>query len=279
MSLSILNSNAPEPFRPGKWSGLLDPAYLQSGIEGLFRDGAFPSSSFSGTVIEVASNVARTLRIELPDGRAVFAKHYFRRRWDRGLWGITLPAGALRSWKAARIMAEEGIACPRPVCVMMRKRLGVIAESVFVTEEVKNLRGRNLEQYFRQNFSGRNDRGRVAEKREIIAVIAAMYRSAHSQERIYFPDFHPHNMVYQVAPGGERRLYLVDFDEVRFGVRKDDRMKNLSSLCRNAEKVMKKMGVRAITVTDRLRFVKAYLAGEGDARKMWKEIGDNWNLK
>ena len=84
-------------------------------------------------------------------------------------------------------------------------------------------------------------------------------------------------------PDGIIRLFMVDFDEVRFDVRRKDRMKNLSSLGRNADKINKRMTNPLITTGDRIRFIKAYLGPERATREntqaLWKDILKNWNLK
>jgi len=266
----------------GEWRGLFIEEFADSELVGLFGEDEFPASSFLGKVEVVASNIAPTYRLALADGREFFAKSFSRPPIISMIKSRFAPVGAARSWKAATVAGETGIPTPRPVALMERRTLGMAIRGVFISEAMPNALGQNLEHYFRENFdTPRLTRELILEKREIIKKIAAMFRAAHAQDRIYFPDFHPHNMVIQKPPEGGTSLYLVDFDEVRFKVRRDDRMKNLSSLGRNADKIVARMKHKSITTGDRLRFLRAYLGdpARDEVEELAAEIVRNWNLK
>lgn len=269
----------------GPWQGLIREGMEQSGILSLFESKRFPAPSFTGKTEPVATNIGRTFRITLPGQpeRAFFAKSFVRAR-ARGFEKLSFPKNAARSWKASLIMIEEGLPAPMPVCLMERRIMGMVVENVFINEAVPHTQGRNLEMYFRENFGQAPlTPAQLREKRLIIQMVAGVFRQAHAQDRIYFPDFHPHNMVYCKTPDGRAGIFLVDLDEVNFTVRKDDPIKNLTSLGRNADKINKKMKRNAITTGDRLRFLKAYLGPGNDSREktkaLWQEILDKWNLK
>jgi len=271
----------------GKWRGFMAAELVCTDLLKLFYGHDFPARDFPGEVEAVASNIGGTFRVSLPgpDGeRRFYAKSFLSRPWLEAVKGAFTPVEAARSWKAAWIMMEEGIPTPRPVALMEQKILGITTRSVFITEAIDHAKGENLEMHLRENFDlSPLPKEQVREKREIIRKIGEMFRTVHGQDRIYFPDFHPHNMVCQKTPSGQVSLFLVDFDEVRFKFRKDDRMKNLSSLGRNAVKIQKRLERGSITTTDKMRFIKAYLGpgkdGPRQTRRLCEEIVRNWNLK
>ncbi len=271
----------------GKWTGRIVADRADSDLLKLFAAADFPAPDFPGEVKVTASNIGGTYRVRMPDaqGEAVFyAKYFTAPSWLDSLKTLVAPSPAARSWQAAWTTLAAGVPTPRPVALMELKSRGLVAKSVFINEAVPYACDENLEMYFRHNFDlAPLTSSQILEKRAIIKLIGQMFQKAHAQDQIYFPDFHPHNMVLQKAPGEPIRLYLVDFDEVRFVVRRDDRMKNLSSLGRNADKIIKRMERPAITTGDRLRFIKAYLGpGQDDpeaTERLKAEIVKNWNLK
>ncbi len=273
------------PVKRGRWGGLVVSPYKGSGLLDLF-DHSFPSQSFPGQVTLVASNIASSYRIRLKGPRGhidLFAKS-FSADFKSRLKNLKKPMNADRSWKASWIMINTGLPTPRPVAIMKRRSMGLVKQSVFVSETIKGALDENLEIYFRNNFDLPGlTRELIREKREIIKAIGQIYRKAHSQNRVYLPDFHPHNMVIEKDSSGKPMLYLVDFDEVRFKVRKLDPIKNLSSLGRNADKIIKKMNHKSITTGDRLRFIKSYLGPGKDSPEKTSEMARliiaNWNLK
>jgi len=275
--------------RCGSWRGFIVREYAGGELMDLFSNDEFPGKAFIGKVEKVKSKKERSylFRVHLnePKGERVFyAKSFCSRSWSDALRGIFIPIEASRSWMAAWIMTEEGIPTPRPVALMEQRVLGVRRRSVFINEAIRYSRGQSLEHYFREKFDlDALPPELVREKREIIRLIGEMYRKAHSQDRLYFPDFHPHNMIFQKSPSGKIRLFLVDFDEVRFNVRANDRTKNLASLCRNADKIVKKMKHRSITTGDRLRLIKAYLGPEHRTRRdslaLWDYVRRNRDMR
>jgi Ser/Thr protein kinase RdoA (MazF antagonist) len=156
--------------------------------------------------------------------------------------------------------------------------------SVYISAAIPRARDENLEYYFRHHFDlAPLPRERVKEKRALLEALAELFRLVHGQDRLYFPDLHPHNLVLAPDEEGRPRLYLVDFDEVRFRVRARDRMKNLASLGRNADKIAGRMARPGLTQLDRLRFLRSYLGERGclpgALQSLWREVLANWNLK
>jgi len=269
------------PVAAGRFSGLMSPEFIAAGLTRLFEADRFPGPGFE--VEHVHGNIGVTWRVSSPALPCpLFAKRFVHPPLV-ALRSLFRATGAGRSWRAATIMAETGIPGPRPVAVMSRKAAGLTVESIFVSAAIADPLDRDLERWFRSRFD-RPDLGPelLAEKREAIDRLADLYRAAHSQSRLYFPDFHPHNMVV-TRENGRLRLWLVDFDEVNFRVRTGDIIKNLASLGRNSVKVQKKMtGGGRITTGDRLRFLRRYLgpdATRDSVHRLWREVLDNWERR
>ena len=271
--------------RQNGWQGFLCRGYAECGLLELFSDDDFPAAGFKGKVEQKASNIGATYLVETPaNGRRFYVKYFCTAGVYNALKSLFTPTGGMRSWKAAWVLFEVGVPAPEPAALLEKRFMGTRTRSVFISKAIPHAQDDNLEMYFRNNFdSEKLTREQVREKREIIKLVADVFRKAHSQDKVYFPDFHPHNMVLQKDPAGQKAIYMTDFDEVRFEVRKNDRMKNLSSLGRNADKINKRMERPAITTGDRVRFIKHYLGPENDdresIRKLWHEILDNWELK
>ncbi len=263
---------------------LLAPEHKED-LKSLFTSDVFPSPDFAGKVEEVHSNVGRTYRIFLrPDGREpdLYATSFQAKNALHFIENRFVLAGAYRFWKAAHLLAESGVLIPRPVAFAQRNKCGFRRNSVFISEAINNTSGANLQNHVVKNFDRKPlSLQQVREKRRIIEKLAELYRLVHSQERVYLPDFHPHNMLWK-KEDGDYRLYLMDFDEVKFRARKNDHMKNLTSLCRNAEKIVKKMDNNIITTGDRIRFLSCYLGPDqnrGDLQEIWKKVMKNWYLR
>jgi hypothetical protein len=275
------------PVRTRSWQGFMVKDLAGSDLIKLFSGPEFPAPEFTGRVEEFHRNIGATYKIFLSredEQPTFYAKSFFKTGIIKGVKSRFDLTDAARSWRASQLMVEHGIPTPRPVAFMEQKVLGLRTKSVFVSDAVPDCRDRNLQQYFVENFDlSPLPRELIMEKREIIVKIAEIFRKAHAQESLYFPDFHPHNMVLRKSPGQPLHLFLVDFDEVKFKVIKDDRLKNLTSLGRNADKIRKKMKHHVITTGDALRFLKAYLGPKGGSREevhaLWREILTNWTLR
>ena len=167
---------------------------------------------------------------------------------------------------------------------MEQKILGMNSKTVFIAQAITNAQSKNLRTYFQEAYEHKHlPIEKIQEKRRLITMLGDFYRDVHQKKVIYFPDFHPHNFVLEKTKNNNFKLYIVDFDEVNFKIRKDDIIKNLSSLCRNTDKNQNKSKYPYITTCDRLRFIKAYLGqgnnGRAASQKLLKEIINNYLLK
>jgi Lipopolysaccharide kinase (Kdo/WaaP) family len=268
----------------GKWRGKILSEYEDYELISLFASDDFPSQEFPGKIEFVHSNIGQSFKATTTDGVSFFVKSFDKRKVKDALKSLYIPMEAARSWKASWVLEKAGIAAPAPVGVMEQKQLGTNKKTVYIARNIVNAQSKNLRTYFDECFDQANpDMDKVHEKRLLIKMLGDFYRQVHQKSVIYFPDFHPHNFVLGKDPKGKFKLYIVDFDEVKFNIRNNDIMKNLSSLGRNVDKNMKKSKRPYITTGDRLRFIKAYL-GEGKnyraaCQKLWKDIIINYQLK
>jgi len=271
-------------FKKCGWEGLIAPEYEQC-LKALFSSDVFPSPDFDGNVMAVHSNVGRTYRIFLRPGAPgpdLYAKSFQAKNALHFIENKFVLSSAYRSWKAAHLLSESGALIPRPVAFAQKNKWGFRRNSVFISQAINGAEDENLQSHIVKNFDQKPlPKERAREKRRVIEKLAELYRLVHTQDRVYLPDFHPHNMLWK-KEDGDYCLYLMDFDEVKFRARKNDRLKNLASMCRNADKIVKKMDNNIITTTDRIRFLSHYLGpdqNQGDLQELWKKVVENWYLK
>ncbi len=268
----------------GKWSGKIISKYENSELLSLFSSDVFPSQDFPGQIENIHSNIGKTFKAKVSDGAVLFGKRFEQRKFEKAINSLFVPMEAARSWKASWLLLKNGISTPPPIAVMEQKRLGMNSKTVFIARAIPHTPSKSLITFCQETFDHSPlPMEKVREKRLLINMLAEFYKKVHQKNAVYFPDFHPHNFVLEKTPDGRHKLYIVDFDEVNFKIRKDDVMKNLSSLGRNTDKVMKKSKHQFITTGDRLRFIKAYLGdGKNDrasSQKLWKNIIKNYQLK
>jgi serine/threonine protein kinase len=104
----------------------------------------------------------------------------------------------------------------------------------------------------------------MKDKRALIEELARFVRRMHDR-RVAHRDLKPQNIIAEQTGAGSWRISIVDADGIRLGpVSRRARAKNIRRLARSF------LGDPAVTRTDRLRFVRAYLkTGE---RARWKEL-------
>ncbi len=271
----------------GNWRGRIIKEYADTELVKLFEADDFPASTFGGHIETIRTHLATLYKLSLNvngQERVFYAKSFEKPAPRDALKSVFEPTDAARSWKASRIMTGIGMATPGPVALFEQKVMGLRTKSVFINEAIPHTLDASLDKYFRGNFDMQPlPLELLREKRQLIRLLGEMYYKAHAQDGLYFPDFHPHNMLLRKSGSGKIEIFMVDFDEVRFKVRKKDRLKNLTSLGRNVSKLEKKMTHQVLTTGDRLRFIKAYLGPAKDTREnreaLCKDIMQNWNMK
>ena len=129
-----------------------------------------------------------------------------------------------------------------------------------VSKEIPN--SIDLIQYFTRCGKGRVQKG-LGEKRKLIRQAGRLVRKMH-EVGIYHSDLHLKNFIVEMGGGGLGSLYIIDFDrsKIIYPLKSNKWFANLLRLDRSVEKWRPKD--LWITRTDRLRFLKSYLKGDGE---------------
>lgn len=177
------------------------------------------------------------------DGKAgpLFLKH-FRSHGVGALKGLVRSAPAFREWTALQQARRRGVPVPRPVA--LGERAGLLHhEGLLVMEALDGTLPLDTV------LSGR-DALRGPQRWEVIREAARVIRRMHDAG-VSQKDLHFGNMLLRPGTAG---VYIIDFQRVKVGKagRETIRLRDLATLhgrCLDASR------------TDRLRFLKAYVAG------------------
>jgi tRNA A-37 threonylcarbamoyl transferase component Bud32 len=223
-----------------------DAAFTQPGAK-LLKD------SRTSTVAE--------LQIPTADGpRSLILKRVKVRRWFEPLKNRFRRSAALRSWVAGHSLRDRWLPTPRPLVVLHRHRLGQPAEGYILTEKVRDAVG--LPEAVAALAPG--DAGIL---REWMHQLARTLRAMHDRT-VSHRDLKSSNVMLAGAatdPAGAVPV-LVDLVGVRTGaaVAFGQRAKELARLN------VSFLRSPRVTATERLRFLRAYLAAGPAIQEDWK---------
>ncbi|MBW8058514.1 MAG: lipopolysaccharide kinase InaA family protein [Candidatus Methylomirabilales bacterium] len=180
------------------------------------------------------------------EGKAgpVLLKHFQAQGVKPGLKGLLRGSPASQEWTALQKARRLGLPVPRPVALGVRK--GVLRhESFLVTEALDG--ALPLQTVL---FGERSVRGR--RRWDVIRAAAGVLRRMHDAG-VSQGDLHLGNMLARPGVGADE-VFLIDLQRAQVGarVREAIRWRDLAIL---------HGGCREASLTDRLRFLKAYLAG------------------
>ncbi len=234
-----------------------DAETLRDRIEALF-------SGKTGDAERVeSSRFAKVFRFEAEVGRGTKVFYYkeflFRNLRDR-LSVLVRPSRAVRAWKGARILLDQGLDTATPVCVGEERLIGIVTRCFLVTEAVPD--ALEIEHYIREGFSDGGPE-RVSGKRKFISFFGETIGRMH-RLGIFQGDLRGRNVLVQKT--NPPRIFLIDNERTRIYRRLPGR-KRLKNL------VQANMTIHPlVTRTDRVRFFYAYLSENPDLRdgkRMW----------
>ena len=288
-----MNLLSPPPLAPlfAGFAGILAPALDGNQLEQLLGPSPFarlqagPPFAFVQRTSDKGSWVFRA-RVDLGEGEQLY---YFKVVREVEVWRVMLgrmfssrglrrplhyprkflrmafaPSEAVISWQAARFLRDQGIATPEFMALLTRRVFGFFREEYLVSRGVPGLKEANLKRYLIQAFGPQAGPHEVAAKRRRLEELARFLCQLLALP-LHFPDLKLHNLLLQEPEPGRFRFLIMDLNEVTESKPADEEVVILDRFNRSLP------FTNVITQTDRLRFLKAYLAAGGDPRD-WRGL-------
>jgi len=280
------------PLRPlfAGFSGLLAPGLDQNQLEQLLGPNPFtrlqagPPFEFVQQTYDKGSWVYRA-RADLGQGEQLY---YFKVVREAEVWRVMLgrmfssrglkrplhyprkflgllraPSEAVISWQAAKFLGQQGIATPELAALLLRRRRG-FREEYLVSRAVPHVNSASLKQYLPRTFGPGSGPLDLAAKRRLLEELARFLRRVLALP-LHFPDLKVHNVLLQEKEPGRPHFLIMDLNEATETKPADEEVIILERFNRSLP------FTSGITQTDRLRFLKAFLAAGGDPRD-WREL-------
>jgi tRNA A-37 threonylcarbamoyl transferase component Bud32 len=174
------------------------------------------------------------------------------------------PTAALRSWVMGHGLLTRYLPTPRPLAVLHRFRFGLPREGYILTEKVHD--AIDLSAYVNRlaNLPGKDRQARI---RDLLDRVGRLLRTLHTRH-LSHRDLKAPNLLLRIGPDGTtvRDLYFIDLVGVRRHgkLRRHRRLQNLARLHASFRRHV------GVTRTDKLRFLRAYLAWGLHGRLGWK---------
>jgi hypothetical protein len=177
--------------------------------------------------------------------------------------GLFRPPSALRSFVMGHALRQRGLPTPRPLAVLHRRRFGLPCEGYLLTEKVPD--GRDLNKLV-IDLTTRPEAERRPVLRQLIDRVARLVRTLH-ERRLSHRDLKAPNLLVSTSPEKETAVWFIDLVGVRVhrNLSRARRVQNLARLCASF------VGHPGLTRTDRLRFLRVYLAWGLHGKTGWKE--------
>jgi len=252
-----------------------DEPFRRSGVK-------FLKDSHTSTVIELDAVI---------DGqpRTMIYKRFQTSSWKDPWTRLFRPPPALRSWIQGQGFRERGLPTARPLAVLHRQRNGLLHEGYLLTEKIEN--AQDLHEFL-ANLGQRSTACKLPILRGQIAQVATVLRELH-RRRLSHRDLKAANILVSrdsssffspfsnmawttsspsLLPIFATSVWLIDLVGVR-RYRWLSRSRKIQNLARMNASFQ--TGT-ALTLTDRLRFLRTYLRwslhGKADWKGLWKAI-------
>lgn len=221
----------------------------------------------------------RLYRIERGDDKpAILVKQYLRGGLFRGILKdrFLTRLRFLAELYLTGIAARQAVNTFKIVGLAFRPAWPIFKRAYLFTEEVRG--ATDLAGYCNSHADAR-----PAERRTLTNAVAREVRNMHDSG-IYHADLHLKNIL--IEEGAGHAAYVIDFDRGDYlkDMPDERRIDNLMRLDRSVEKFNR--AAPGITLTDRLRFLKAYCGGAGEmfdryqdlvrARMKWRKLHRLW---
>jgi len=234
------------------------------------KDLAKPVTRALGPLYQAWSRIAQrrfTARgragvVSMPLGEglpAMVVRRYMRgglmARFNRNLY--LGPERAITELIVAEAARSGGLRTPRAIGVLLTRARGPFWRLAFMTEEVADSEDMihyccRLKDYPPETAA--------AEKRAVLREAARQVRLMHDLG-IYHADLHLKNLLLRRRPSGAPEVFIMDFDRAAVAgpLTPEQRLRNLRRMAESVRKV--RVAAAAITDWDKVRFLRAYLAG------------------
>lgn len=191
------------------------------------------------------------------DGLHVVFKRALPRTWLKRLQRSLRCSRSMLTWQRGHALLAGRVPTARPLAVLERRRLGVLLDSVIVTEYIAH--AHDLETWLTVQLRQMPTADQPRLKRRVTLALAALLRRLH-RLRFTHRDFKAPNVMVQWNRDrmSEPRVLLVDLDGLQRG-RWPSRRRQIRAMVRLNVSVDP---FKRVTLTDRLRFLKQYLALE-----------------
>jgi len=274
-------------FRELKSGNFAGHAAVDVDPEALDRLLADPDEPFRRTdlVVHKDSNRSTVVELELPCAgqlRRLIYKRFNVTRWSDPLAALFRVTPALRSYQLGHSLRWRGLPTPRPLAVWHRQRCGLKQEGYLLTEQLPQ--SCDLATYL-DTLAALPGPERRRRLRRLIDQVARLLADLHERQlshrdlkasnllvspqtwSICHPDRTPMEEVNGVGQGSNPQVWFIDLVGVsrcgRLGFRR--RVRDLMRLSASFHNHI------ALTRSDRLRFLRAYLAWGLHGRQGWKK--------
>jgi tRNA A-37 threonylcarbamoyl transferase component Bud32 len=227
-----------------------DSLFLRAGVR-LLKD------SPSSTVVE--------LDLSTRGGSlSVVYKRFAVTSWADPLAALARPTGALRSWIMGHGLLTRLLPTPRPLAVLHRYSNGLPREGYLLTEKVMN--ALDLAAYVDRLATVPTERSRAL-LRELVDRVGRLLATLHHRH-LSHRDLKAPNLLLRVGSDGltVHEVFFIDLVGVRSHA-KLRRLRRIQNLARLHASFRRHAG---ITRTDKLRFLRTYLAWGLRGRLGWK---------
>lgn len=174
------------------------------------------------------------------------------------------PQRAINELAVAEVARLGRVRVPKPVGILGERAKGPFWKLAYLSVEIDN--SEDLVHYCCR-LSDYPPETAALEKRGVLREAALQIRRMHDAG-ILHGDLHLKNLLLQRREVGTPEVFIIDFDKAGLGssLNLQQRLGNLKRLARSVRKL--RVADAALTAWDRLRFLREYLRGRSDARRL-----------
>lgn len=232
---------------------------------------ADPDAPFQDAVVKwwKIGRATRVSEVELPTirrGDNLIYKQYYFKGWLESFAALFRDNQATRAWNNGAALLLRELPTPRPLLLIQKMRWGLPITSYLLTERISDPQTitRYLDRHLSQSVGA--ERKRIL--RGVLREAALLLRKLHDR-RVTHRDLKASNVLASPTEDkAQPKLWLIDLDGVQTWQRVPERCR-LQNLTRFNVSFHQNPW---ITRSDRLRFLKLYLARDFRDRARWKEL-------